>query len=71
MRDRELPSTQGRQEIDLDVDGQVVILPLEPLMWLLLDHDHDVSRYYVWCLVALSSESDRLATLHTLVDVHL
>ena len=71
MLDGELPPAQGGQEIDLHVDGQVAVLPLELLMWLLLEHDDDVSRYYVWCLVALARKRNRLAALHALVDVHL
>lgn len=71
VEDRELSASEGGQEVDVDLGKQVVALPLERRVGLLLDDDDDVSRDRPRRLVRLASERDLLAALHSLVDVNL
>lgn len=71
MADGEGTTSEGRQQVDLDFSDQIVVLPLESFMRLLLDNDDNVSWCNAWGLVALAAESDRLAALHALIDMHL
>jgi len=64
-------ASEGRQKVDLYLADQVVFLPLESFVGLLLNHDDHVSWGYARGLVTLATESNRLAALHTLVDVYL
>lgn len=69
--DRELSTTKGGQEVDLDRCDEVGALSLEPLVRLLLDDNNDIAWFRAWSLIALAIEGDRLAVLHALVDMHL
>lgn len=71
MLNVELSSSQSRQQVDLGLDDQVVPVPLEPRVLLLLDDKDDITRLDTRSLVALAGELDLVSTLHTLVDVNL
>lgn len=68
---RELATRQRGQDINLDLRDQIVLLPLEPLMGLLLDDDDHISRLSRRRLITLPSKLNRLPTLHTLIDMNL
>ena len=70
MANAKLPACQRCQEVDLHKHLEIVALPLEPVMWLLLYHDDDISCLDAWCLVAFTVERDGLAALHALVYVY-
>lgn len=71
MLDRKLASTESGKQVDLDLRNEVVLVSLEPLVRLLLDHDNHVPRRNTRRLIALSRELNRLPSLHALVDMHL
>jgi hypothetical protein len=69
--DSKLATRKRSEQVDLDLGEQVRVFPLEPVVWFLLDDDDDIPGGNTWRLVALTAERDRLAALHTLVDVDL
>jgi hypothetical protein len=69
--DRKLASSQRRQEVDLGLTVQVIPLPLELLVGLLLHYNDDISGDDPRRLVALPRKLDLLTTPHPLVDVDL
>ena len=71
VHDREGTSSESGKKINFDFAEKVVSLALEQLVRLLLDHNDDISRFDSRCLIRLSVESDRLALLHSSVDVNL
>ena len=71
MPDSELAAGERSEKIDLLLVEEVVLLPPEPIVRLLLDDNDDVARGDARRLVALAAEGDRLAATHALVDVYL
>jgi hypothetical protein len=71
MLDVELSSSQSRQQVDLGLDDQVVPVPLEPRVFLLLDNKDNITRLDTRSLITLAGELDLVSALHTLVDVNL
>ena len=71
MLDVELSSSQSRQQVDLGLDDQVVPVPLEPRVFLLLDNKDNITRFDSRSLITLAGELDLVSALHTLVDVNL
>jgi hypothetical protein len=68
---REFTTSKRRQELNLDVGHEVVVVALEAFMRFLLDNNDDIAWNNAGRLIAFSSEGDCLAALHTLVDVYL
>lgn len=71
MLNGKFTATQCSQEIDFGLAEEVVALPLESGVGLLLDNNDDVTGNDTRGLIALAVEFDLLAALHSLVDVNL
>lgn len=71
MLDCKLAATERSEQVDLDLYEEVVTLPLESIVRLLLDDDDNISGCYTGCLVTLAMELNGLTALHALVDVYL
>ena len=71
MFDSELATCECRQQINLDLGEEMGVFSLEPIMRLLFNNNNDISGRYSGCLITLATESNRLATLHALIDVNL
>lgn len=70
MLDSELTTTKSSQQIDLDLCIKLILISLEPIMRLLLNHYNDISTLRVRCLITLAMECNMRAVLHALVDMH-
>jgi hypothetical protein len=68
MLDNKRPASQGSQQVNLGLVGQVVTLPLKPVVLLLLDNEHNITRDDIRTLVTLAVESDLLVILHAFVN---
>lgn len=64
-------TSQSSEEVNLGVVEQIVTLPLESRVRLLLNNDNNITRNGTRLLVGFASKLDLLTTLHTLVDVNL
>ena len=62
---------EGSQKVDFSVVEQIIPLALESCMWLLLNLELHVTRLDAWHLVALTTEVNLGAALHTTVDVYV
>lgn len=71
VTDGEASTGQCCEKVDLDITDEVVLLAPEPVVGLLLNDNDNVSCLRGGRLVALAAELDRLAALHSPVDVHL
>lgn len=63
-------TSQSSEEVNLGVVEQIVTLPLESRVRLLLNNDNNITRNGTRLLVGFASKFDLLTTLHTLVDVN-
>ena len=71
MLDGKLTTTQRRKEVELNLRDEIILLASKSLMRPLFYYNDNISWQDAWCLITLPSESDRLSSLHTLVDMHL
>jgi hypothetical protein len=69
--DKDGTASQSSDKVDFRMIKEIVILPLEPGVRLLFNFEDDISRLNAWCLVALSSKFDLVATLHTAIDMDM
>lgn len=70
MGNMELPPSQRRQQIHLCLTNQIIPIPLEPRMLLLLHHENHIPRLDTRGLIRLPSEPHLMPRLHPLVDMH-
>lgn len=67
----ELSAAERGEKINVNLREEIVTLPLEVLVRLLLKNDDNIARDGAGCLVRLAGEGDLLAGLHAAVDVDL
>ncbi|KAH3663342.1 hypothetical protein OGAPHI_005332 [Ogataea philodendri] len=71
MLDCKFSASKSGEKIDLGVIEQVLALSSEQWMFLLVNHENNVTRNDVWLLVTFSRENDSLTSLHSWIDVNL
>lgn len=62
---------QSCDKIDLGMVEEVILLPLESCVWLLLNLEDNIPWLYAWCLIALASELDLVSCANASVDVNV
>lgn len=71
MLDVDGASRQSCDQVDFRMVEEVVLLSLEPSVWLLLDLEDDVARLNARRLVSLSSEVNLVARVNTPINVYM
>src|SRR6266404_238578 len=71
MPNCELSTPKRHEKVNLDIDDEVIVIALEPIVWLFFDDNDDIPRNHPRSLVTLAGEDDRLASLHAFVNMDL
>lgn len=71
MLDKDGTTSKCGQKINFGMVEEVVVLALEPRMWLLLDLELNVTRQYPWHLISFSTEVNLMPALHAPVHVDM
>jgi len=64
-------ASQRSEKIDLGAVEEIVVLPLETLVWLLLNLKLHITRFDTWNLITLAREIDLGSVLDTFVNVYV
>jgi len=64
-------TSQSSHQLNLALVHEIVILPLEAIVRLLLNLKHNIAGLHIWRLITITLELDASTAAHTLVDVQL